>query len=68
MKEGPGASNEMVKKETDTAVIENDSCAMGNIRQPCLVDDPLTPDRRSRDPDDDPLNVPDVYFAVATSG
>jgi hypothetical protein len=69
-KEGPRDSSEVVEKETDTASIENDNCALENnarlLTNP--VDDPLTADRRSRDPDDDPLNVPDVYFAVTTSG
>lgn len=57
---------EVVKNETDTAAIENNNCALDNNARQLTnpVDDPLTPDRRSRDPDDDPLNVPDVYFAV----
>jgi hypothetical protein len=67
--EGPRDSNEVVKKKTDAAAIENYNCALeNNARQPNdLEDDTLIPDRRSRDPDDDPLNVPDLYF-VTTSG
>lgn len=68
-KECPRDSNEVVKKETDTAEIENDNCALeNNARLLSNPVDDLTHDRRSRDPDDDPLNVPDVYFAVTTSG
>jgi hypothetical protein len=63
-------NNEVAKKEIDTSAIEHDNCVMeNNARQLANpVDEPLTPDEKSRDPDDDPLNVPDIYFAVNTNG
>jgi hypothetical protein len=55
------------KTETGTAAIENGNCVPENnarqLENP--VDEPLTPDRKSRDPDDDPLNVPDIYFVTS---
>jgi hypothetical protein len=66
----PQNSNNVARKETGTAAIANDSCVQeNNARQPANpVDGPLIPDRRSMDPDDDPLNVPDLYFVPTTIG
>jgi hypothetical protein len=54
----------------DNEAVENDNCVMENSARQLAnpVDEPLTPDGKSRDPDDDPLNVPDIYFVPTTSG
>lgn len=51
------------RQETEMTAINNDNQVMeNNARQPSsLLDDPFPP-RRSEDPDDDPLNIPDFYF------
>jgi hypothetical protein len=59
----------MERQKPETVVITNDSCVPKiNARQPSNpVDEPRTADRRSRDLDDDPLNVPDYYFVPTTT-
>ncbi|GFG40007.1 hypothetical protein Cfor_12980 [Coptotermes formosanus] len=57
------------RQEAETAVINNDNHALeNNARQPSNpVDEPFPPRRRSEDPDDDPLNIPDFYFLPTDS-
>jgi len=68
-KSAPRNSNATVRKETETVPTPNDDCVLrSDARQPInCVDDSLIPDRRLRDSDDDPLNVPDFYFVPTTS-
>jgi hypothetical protein len=43
-------------------VLENNARQLSNP-----VDDPFPPRRRSGDPNDDPLNIPDFYFLPTDS-
>jgi hypothetical protein len=61
--ERSGDNNEVAAVDNDNCVMENSARQLANP-----VDEPFAPDGRSGDPDDDPLNVPDIYFVPTTSG